>query len=95
MSQDETPARDLTSGDLVLVVCHYYAKTGKWKYTGAAYFPKTLFENCIYPSEYGKKLRELNKLPGLRSGTWSDFFTVEVEDKYSELVLPLEQRDHE
>jgi hypothetical protein len=71
----------------ITINCIYFKKSGKFYANGSGQFRKSLFENCNYPSEYGRILLSLGALPGLRSGTWSEgAFTVEVEDLYTELV---------
>jgi hypothetical protein len=75
------------SPGMVLVECVYFKDTGK-RYTDAqGEFPESWFEGCIYPRDYGRRLRELGKLPGLISGRWEGPFTIEVYDKYTELVI--------
>lgn len=71
---------------IIQVKCVYFKPSGKWYSYGAAQFDKALFEGCIYPREYGNRLRQKLLLPGLHDGYWNGPFTVETE--YVELVLP-------
>lgn len=73
------------SKDTIHIKCIYFSPSGKYKYDGSGYFDKSLFHGCIYPNEFGKRLRELHSLPGLQSGKWKSAFTVETD--YTELVL--------
>ena len=74
----------------IKIQCMYFKQSGKYYSDGCEWFDKLLFNGCIYPSEYGERLRELKKLPGLQSGTWEEgFFTVKVQGKYTELVMPI------
>lgn len=78
---------------MIAVTCVYFKPSGKWYTDGTDEFPKSLFEGCIYPRDYGRRLNELKLLPGLQSGTWNDGpFTVDVQDKYVELVIPRKQQ---
>lgn len=82
---------------LVLVTCAYFKASGKYYTEGAAAYPASLFEECIYPRDYGRRLLELKRLPGLQSGTWSGCFTVRVMKdigSYTELVVQHELVDH-
>lgn len=85
MSHFENGDRGIEPGQTI-IYCVYFKDSGKYKYDGEARFDLSLFDGCIYPSEYGKRLRALKLLPGLESGHWSGPFTVEVYDKYTELV---------
>jgi hypothetical protein len=74
---------------MVKVKCTYFKRSGKYYSDGEAEFDKSLFDRLSYPSEYGRRLRELGLLPGLNSGKWSEFFVIDVENLYSELVTPI------
>ena len=74
---------------MVEIKCVYFKKSGKYKYDGTGKFDRSLFSNCIYPSDYGKVLREKRMLPGIMSGYWDEFFTVELVGVYTELVTPI------
>lgn len=69
----------------ILIRCVYFAKSGKYKYDGEELFDETFFVGCIYPREFGERLRQSRKLPGLESGYWSERFIVEVQNLYTEL----------
>lgn len=72
----------------IKIKCVYFKSSGKYYSDGCEWFEKTLFDKCVYPSEYGKRLLELGKLPGLNSGIWQDgFLTVKVQGMYTELVV--------
>lgn len=75
------------------VRCTYFKESGKYYCDSTeegewTEFPDGMFVSCIYPSQIGRRLRELEKLPGLVNGTWNGPFTITVEGKYTELVLP-------
>lgn len=74
------------SEEQVEIKCIYFKESGKYKYDGQGKFEKALFKDCIYPKEFGERLRELRRLPGIMSGYWEGPFTVEVVDLYTELV---------
>ncbi len=74
---------------MIKIKCTYFKESGKYYSDGEGEFEESLFERLSYPSEYGKKLRELKLLPGLQSGNWNDYFVIDVENLYSELVLPI------
>lgn len=73
---------------IITALCIYYRETGKHYSSGACLINTQHpdFAGCIYPREFGKRLRELNKLPSLQTGTWASFFTVQTN--YTELVTP-------
>lgn len=70
----------------IKIKCTYFKPSGKWYADGVDEFDSELFVGCIYPKEYGVRLLQLQRLPGLSSGTWHGPFTVDVQDKYEELV---------
>lgn len=89
---------------MVTVKCVYYKESGKYYSTGEGTFSPDLFKecrpayrdptrrvDCIYPSDYGKRLRELGRLPGLHSGAWQGPFTCEIVGSYTELILPIKE----
>lgn len=78
--------------EYVKIKCTYFKPSGKYYADGCEWFAKKLFEGCIYPISYGKRLLELKSLPGLRSGIWDGPFTVKVQGKYTELVIPTPPR---
>lgn len=78
---------------MITISCVYFKPSGKLYTSGTEEFDESLFEDCIYPVEYGRRLNQLQLLPGLQSGSWNDRpFTVDVQDKYVELVIPIEMR---
>jgi hypothetical protein len=60
----------------VRIRCTYFKYSGKYYCSGEGVFHVSDFKDCIYPKEYGQKLNNLEKLPGLHSGTWDAYFTV-------------------
>ena len=75
---------------MIKIKCEYFKKSGKYYTSGEGEFSEELFKDCIYPREYGEKLRELALLPGLNSGTWLEgYFTID-NGSYTELVMPVE-----
>ena len=76
--------------ELIIITCTYFKGSGKYYTDGTECFPVSIFKDCIYPRDYGERLRDLRKLPGLESGYWPDYFTVTV--KYTELVIPVEEQ---
>lgn len=73
---------------IIAALCIYYRETGKYYSSGCCLINTEHpdFIGCIHPREFGQRLRELNKLPGLSTGTWASFFTVQTD--YTELVTP-------
>jgi len=64
----------------------YFKDSGKYYTESEGLFPVEYFGGCIYPKQKGKKLLEMQKLPGIVGGTWDGPFVVIAE--YAELVLP-------
>lgn len=74
--------------EVIGIRCIYFKSSGKYYTNGEESYPRETFKGCFYPSDLGKRLRELHKLPGIQNGYWSDYFILEPEGMYPELVLP-------
>lgn len=73
------------------VSCVYYSENGKFKYSGECLVTASEYRSCVYPRDYGRRLRSENRLPGIASGYWPCYFSVCVDEQYWELVLPEKQ----
>lgn len=76
---------------MIEITCKYFKESGKACLEATLKYPEELFKDCIYPREYGRLLNRLGKLPGLQCGRWDYYYTVDVEGKYEELVIPKEK----
>ena len=70
------------------VTCNYYKASGKYYASGKCYVKQALINELIYPGAIGRWMRDKGCLPGLASGRWEEFFTVRVDERYTELVVP-------
>lgn len=78
----------------VEVRCIYFKDSGKYYSEGKSTFPADMFGGCVYPKDYGERLRKDDKLPGLEDGEWDGPFIVSIrspgeERDYPELALPV------
>jgi hypothetical protein len=71
------------------IKCTYFKEGGKYYTEGEDEFPSDLFEHHFNPRQYGRRLLELKRLPGIAGGTWDGPFVIEVHPSpgYPELCL--------
>lgn len=76
------------------VTCTYFKPTGEFVLKATARYYTWRFEGCVSAGDIGRRLMELRRMPGQKSGIWNGPYICHPADRPPQLIDPANPAPH-